>query len=264
MMTSIRWPGVVFKGRDLEDRRTNLSLINSQGMSSALREAWEFNKNVAIIRLRLEEVLKLFACWNWDLFPEIQELEGYHRVWPGSHTSLIDVLRAENGLMIPPVIAVGNAEDVARSTFEAVKSRVQVMSPDSPLLRWPDCPDQMQWAKQSRLGYVWKKSWRRSRSLADPRDGSSNDSFCGLLRLAIFKEGAHASTEACEAALELEVYRLAKRVMSAWPDQFPVAESTIGNRQWGHGLQMKSGLCKVFVGGFCRFGERCRDPHVLQ
>lgn len=122
----------------------------------------------------------------------------------------------------------------------------------------------MQWAKQSRLGYVWKKSWRRSRSLADPRDGSSNDSFCGLLRLAIFKEGAHASTEACEAALELEVYRLAKRVMSAWPDQFPVAESTIGNRQWGHGLQMKSGLCKVFVGGFCRFGERCRDPHVLQ
>lgn len=127
MMTSIRWPGVVFKGRDLEDRRTNLSLINSQGMSSALREAWEFNKNVAIIRLRLEEVLKLFACWNWDLFPEIQELEGYHRVWPGSHTSLIDVLRAENGLMIPPVIAVGNAEDVARSTFEAVKSRVQVM-----------------------------------------------------------------------------------------------------------------------------------------
>lgn len=127
MKTSTRWPGVVFQGRDAEDRRTNLSLINSQGMSAALRRAWGFNEDVRKIRQRLEEVLKLFARWNWDLFPEIRELEGYHRVWPGSYTSLIDVLRAENGLVIQPVIGVGNAEDVARSIFEVVKYRVQVM-----------------------------------------------------------------------------------------------------------------------------------------
>lgn len=127
MTTSTRWPGVVFQGRDAEDRRTNLSIINSQGMSSALRGVWDFYEDNRKIRQRLEEVLKLFARWNWDLFPEVQELKGYHRVWPGSYTSFIDVLRAENGLVIQPVIGVGNAEDVAVSIFEAVKFRVQAM-----------------------------------------------------------------------------------------------------------------------------------------
>lgn len=123
----IRWPGVVFQGRDSEDRRINLSLINSEGMSCALREAWKHENDIPKIRQSLEEVLKLFVRWNWDLFPEIQGLEGYHRLWPGSYTSLLDVLRAENGLVMPSVIGVWNAEEVARSIFEAVKSRVQVM-----------------------------------------------------------------------------------------------------------------------------------------
>ena len=127
LSTPIRWPGVVFQGRDPEDRRINLSLINSEGMSSALRKAWKHRKDIPTIRQRLEEVLKLFARWNWDLFPEIQGLEAYHRLWPGSYTSLLDVLRTENGLKVPPVIGVWNAEEVARAIFEAVKIRVQVM-----------------------------------------------------------------------------------------------------------------------------------------
>ncbi|KAI6793123.1 hypothetical protein KC363_g6555 [Hortaea werneckii] len=191
MTTSARWPGVVFQGRDFADRRINLSLINSQGMSSALRGVWDFYEDNRKIRQRLEEVLKLFARWNWDLFPEIQELKGYHRVWPGSYTSFIDGLRAENGLVIQPFIGVGNAEDVAASIFEAVKFRVQVMAPDCPLLIGPNHSNQVQAAKPWSLYYIWKSS----RSVAEPCDGFYRDNFCGLLRLVILKQGAHASTE---------------------------------------------------------------------
>ncbi|KAI7324701.1 hypothetical protein KC315_g8165 [Hortaea werneckii] len=211
LSTPTRWPGVVFHGRDSEDRRINLCLINSEGMSFALREAWNHENDIPKIRQRLEEVLMLFVRWNWDLFPEIQELEGYHRLWPGSYTSLLDVLRAENGVVVPSAIGAWNAEEVARSIFEAVKSRVQ--APDSPLLKWPDRPNEAQRPNQSWLGYIWKMS----RSLAKPRKGSSTDNFRWPLRFAILKQGARASTESCEAALEVEVYRLAKRVMAAWP-----------------------------------------------
>lgn len=50
MTTSTRWPGVVFQGRDPDDRRINLSLINSEGMSSALREAWKHENDILKIR----------------------------------------------------------------------------------------------------------------------------------------------------------------------------------------------------------------------
>ncbi|KAI7156958.1 hypothetical protein KC349_g5979 [Hortaea werneckii] len=260
LSTPIRWPGVVFQGRDSEDRCTNLSLINSEGMSSALREAWKVDKDILKIRQRLEEVLKLFVRWNWDLFPEIHRLEGYRRLWPGSYTSLLDVLRAENGLKVPLVIGVWNAEEVAGTIFEAVKSRVQEMAPNLPLLKWPDCPKQAPWANQSWLGHIWKVS----RSLAKPRKGSSADNFRWPLRFAILKQGARASTESCEAALEVEIYRLAKRVMAAWPDQFPASESRRADRSRRQDVQEKSGLCRDFMRGFCRYGERCREPHVLR
>ncbi|KAI7328390.1 hypothetical protein KC367_g8260 [Hortaea werneckii] len=259
MTTSTRWPGVVFQGRDAEDRRTNLSIINSQGMSSALRGVWDFYEDNRKIRQRLEEVLKLFARWNWDLFPEVQELKGYHRVWPGSYTSFIDVLRAENGLVIQPVIGVGNAEDVAVSIFEAVKFRVQAMAPDCPLLIGPYHPNQVQEVMPWRLYHIWKSS----RSLAEPGYGSSHHNFRGHLRLVILKQGAHASTETCEAALEVEVYRLAKRVMSAWPDQFPVGESRRIDVLWKQGLQREFGLCRNFLRGICQYGEGCWHPHVF-
>ena len=284
LSTPTRWPGVVFHGRDSEDRRINLSLINSEGMSSALREAWKHEKDIPKTRQSLEEVLKLFVRWNWDFFPEIQGLEGYHRLWPGSYTSLLDVLRAENGLKVPIVIGMWNGEEVARSIFSAVRSRVQVMvglstfrfsdtrvncnpfltrrlqAPDSALLKWPDRPNEAQRANLSWLGYIWKMS----RSLAKPRKGSSTDNFRWPLRFAILKQGARASTESCEAALEVEIYRLAKRVMAAWPDQFPASELRRIDRSRMQGAQEKSGICRDFMRGFCRYGERCREPHVLR
>lgn len=103
-----------------------------------------------------------------------------------------------------------------------------------------------------------------SRSLAEPREGSSADNFRWPLSFAILKQGARASTETCEAALEVEVYRLAKRVMAAWPDQFSASDPRPIDRSRRQGVRERPGLCRDFMRGFCRYGERCREPHVLR
>ena len=139
-------------------------------------------------------------------------------------------------------------------------SNETTQAPNSPLLKWPNRPIEAQRANQSWLGYIWKMS----RSLAKPRKGSSADNFRWPLRFAILKQGARASTESCEAALEVEIYRLAKRVMAAWPDQFPASELRRIDRSRRQDAQEKSGLCRDFMRGFCRYGERCRELHVLR
>ncbi|KAK0934087.1 hypothetical protein LTR29_014341 [Friedmanniomyces endolithicus] len=215
-----RLPPLVLQGRTESSTRVNYDPTTRAGLEAVLVSAYSrLNRIYAI-----ESALKLLVRWNPALFPELTETEAgrtnYARIAPGSFRSVLDVIRSAEGqdFAIPsdPLLR----EALCSTLFDIVKARVLAKRPGSDLLQAPQKSAIEAWQKSAATGTGVPATKKTSRKLelclAIPEPKVQHPNFRSTL-LACLVSG-DASDAGIEAALEVQLYRIATSEPRAFPE----------------------------------------------
>ncbi|KAK4541566.1 hypothetical protein LTR36_007863 [Oleoguttula mirabilis] len=155
---------------------------------------------------RLEAVLKVFVRWNPKMFAELTKGNPKYALNVAAPlTSTMDVLRAVDGLRATPTMPQ-QWPDFCAQIYNTVKKRVTARCPSSGLLQAP----------HSSKKKVNKLARELGTSFWAPTPDYMRRNFFASLEGCI--SDASQTAEQLDAALEIQVYRLALREPKAWPE----------------------------------------------
>ncbi|KAK5119168.1 hypothetical protein LTR85_007782 [Meristemomyces frigidus] len=198
---------IVFKGRHNHNKCYNFDPYAVDGLQSTITQLAS-SADRGGFPYRLEAAFKVFVRWNRKMFPEIAESNSkYAPTAPASLTSTLDLLRATEGLGRVPA-APAECPDFCWQLYNKVKTRVMTMCPSSATLQ------SITVGKK-----VTKKQARQlSMSLSAPTPEVLRYNFLATLEGCISDD--EQTAEQLEERLEAQVFKLAQREPTAWPDLF--------------------------------------------
>ncbi|KAK4541568.1 hypothetical protein LTR36_007865 [Oleoguttula mirabilis] len=241
---------LVLQGRTVDYNRIHFDLGATDQLSFRKRLEQCFNKRALVsqqqakvqkaIHEALEAQLWYIVCWNLHAFPEIAgkkdgAKEVFPALFPGSHTSVLDVLHA--GQRPLPQLDFSKAAATAKVIFDSVLQRVRAKAPDSPLLHVEQILRPVVGAIPKNLGES-KQAFRHRRKLLRKRHEADPTPPESLLTLAFTAENFYTALvrkmravvdEALpkkvddakvEIAVETLLYRLALKEPRAFSEVF--------------------------------------------
>ncbi|TKA73766.1 hypothetical protein B0A55_07120 [Friedmanniomyces simplex] len=218
-----RPPPLVLQGRNQSNARVNYDPTTKFRLEATLATAYS-NKPKDHRLHCLESVLKLFVRWNPTLFPELTESEvgrkKYGWIAPGNFRSVLDVIR--NGeardLSIPSDSSLREA--FCSTLFDIVKARMADKCPGSALLEVPKKTEIKSRQKRAMIGNGAAATTKPSReletSLATPEPEEMQRNFRNTLLDCMVSDDT--SVASIEAALDVQLYRIAKLEPRAFPE----------------------------------------------
>ncbi|KAK0796903.1 hypothetical protein LTR57_012901 [Friedmanniomyces endolithicus] len=220
VLDETRPPPLVFQGRNESSARVNYDPTTRAGLEAVLISAYSRPDRI----YSMESALKLFVRWNPALFPELTECEAgrtkYARIAPGSFRSVLDVISyAEGQDFSIPSDPLPRAA-LCSTLFEIVKARVLDKCPGSDLLQAPQKSAIEAWQKRAATGTGVPATTKSSRKLelclVIPEPEAPHPNFQSTLLACLVSDDA--SDAGIEAALEVQLYRMAKKEPQAFPE----------------------------------------------